>query len=209
MDSEGLGNIQLPKEQKQLLSRLMEKHPLRMDASAALLVIDVQRHFFDPASPVYFSQTKEIQGAIEKMVGVFVERKRPVFFSKHMDTSDTLMDGWWKNSLVKENPFAGFAIDSSEGEVFEKHTYDAFYQTDLEQSLRNLGVGIVVLVGVSTHLCIETTTRSAFVRGFQPVIPIDAVAAKNSIFHEGALINLAHGFSMLTTTKELVHCLER
>lgn len=47
-----------------------------------------------------------------------------------------------------------------------------------------------------THLCCETTARSAFIRGFDVFFTIDGTATYNEDFHFGTLYNLAHGFAV-------------
>jgi nicotinamidase-related amidase len=55
-----------------------------------------------------------------------------------------------------------------------------------------------------TNLCCETTVRSAFVKGFRPVLPIDATAAYNRQFHLATFKNLSFGFTPLMTTIEVI-----
>jgi isochorismate hydrolase len=59
-----------------------------------------------------------------------------------------------------------------------------------------------------THLCCETSARSAFMRGFEVFFPIDGTATYNRDFHLATLRNLAHGFATMTTVRELLIKLE-
>ncbi|MES0360330.1 MAG: isochorismatase family protein, partial [Anaerolineales bacterium] len=58
--------------------------------------------------------------------------------------------------------------------------------------------------GVMTHLCCETTARSAFVRGFEVFFVIDGTATYNEDYHMATLLNLAHGFTTPVLTKEVL-----
>ena len=89
-------------------------------------------------------------------------------------------------------------------EVLDKSQYDAFYQTSLEGHLRAEGVTQVVICGVMTHLCCETTARSAFTRGFQVFFTVDGTATYNMDHHRATLVNLSHGFAVPVLVKDMV-----
>ncbi len=55
-----------------------------------------------------------------------------------------------------------------------------------------------------THLCCETTARSAFVRGFEVFFTIDGTATYNKEFHFATLHNLAHGFALPILVDEIL-----
>jgi len=85
-----------------------------------------------------------------------------------------------------------------------KAQYDAFYETALENILRSSGSEQVVVTGVMTHLCVEATARSAFVRGFAVFVPADGTATYNRDFHAASLLNLSHGTAAMTTCSRLM-----
>jgi nicotinamidase-related amidase len=58
-----------------------------------------------------------------------------------------------------------------------------------------------------TNMCCETTARSAFVKGFDVVMPVDATAAYNYEFHLATFLNLAYMFSRPIKTKTLIDSL--
>ena len=49
-----------------------------------------------------------------------------------------------------------------------------------------------------THLCCETTARSAFVHGYEVFFLVDGTATYNQDFHRASLMNLAHGVAVLS-----------
>jgi len=79
--------------------------------------------------------------------------------------------------------------------VVTKHRYDAFHGTDLDLILRSNGVRTVVLTGVSTHVCVETTARTAFVRDYYTVVVADGCAAYSAQEHEASLKVIDHFFA--------------
>jgi isochorismate hydrolase len=94
-------------------------------------------------------------------------------------------------------------LDTSAGIVIPKCQYDAFYDTSLEQILHEWGVTQVIICGVMTHLCCETTARSAFTRGYEVFFTVDGTATYNENFHSATLLNLAHGFATLALVDEI------
>lgn len=87
--------------------------------------------------------------------------------------------------------------------MVEKNTYSAFGKTDLEERLVDLGVKEVIVSGVMTNLCCETTAREAFVRGFRVFFSADATATVNEELHEATLKNMAYGFAYLVDCQRL------
>lgn len=88
--------------------------------------------------------------------------------------------------------------------ILKKYAYDAFYKTELEKFLKEKEIKDIVASGVMTHLCCETTIRSAFIRGFNVYFPIDATATYNKKFHLATFYNLSHGFSIPVLSEEII-----
>lgn len=85
-----------------------------------------------------------------------------------------------------------------------KHKYDAFFETDLDAILRNLGVDTLVIVGTATNVCCESTARSAFFRDYQVAFPSDANASFDPGMHAAALATIDMFFGRVMTTAELL-----
>jgi bifunctional isochorismate lyase/aryl carrier protein len=85
-----------------------------------------------------------------------------------------------------------------------KGQYDAFHETPLMDTLTEKDVRQIVICGVMTHLCCETTARSAFVRGIDVFFAIDGTATYNEAFHRATLLNLSHGFAQPVLIEEII-----
>jgi ureidoacrylate peracid hydrolase len=68
--------------------------------------------------------------------------------------------------------------------VVDKVRFDAFQWTSLEPLLRGLGVTALMICGVVTNICVETTARSAFMRDFPVTLLADCCAAKTRRLHD-------------------------
>jgi isochorismate hydrolase len=179
-------------------------HPAR----AALLVLDMQAYFLRETSHAFIPSATAIIPGIQELIRVFADHQRPIIFTRHTNTpSDaSQMAFWWKDLLRPDIPESKIIpeLDTTTGVVLGKHQYDAFYGTDLEQILRTAGVGEVVVTGVMTHLCCETTARTAFMRGFGVIFAVDGTATYTEAFHRASILNLAHGFAIPTMIEEIL-----
>jgi len=100
-------------------------------------------------------------------------------------------------------------LDSSDGIIIEKNQYDAFYNTNLEQILHENNISQVIVCGVLTNICCETTARSAFVRGFETFFTIDGTAAYSEEHHMATISNLSYGFAIPILLDELFAILSK
>jgi isochorismate hydrolase len=175
---------------------------------SALLVLDMQAYFLDASSHAYIPSARAIVDGIVKLVKAYAACERPIILTQHMNTRDNagMMSRWWKDLLTAQNPLHQIIpeIDPSMGFIIKKSQYDAFHQTQLDEILRTSGVSQVVLCGVMTHLCCETTARSAFMYGYEVFFPVDGTATYNLHFHRASLLNLAHGFANLVFIKDVL-----
>ncbi|HSV75386.1 MAG TPA: isochorismatase family cysteine hydrolase [Chthonomonadales bacterium] len=185
---------------------------LRIDASAsALLVIDMQRYFLEPESPSYTCGGPAVLPTVKRLIDAFRAARRPVIFTRHVhraDGSDAgIMGWWWRGMCVEGTPESEVhpTLAPLPAEpVILKRRYSAFANTDLETVLRGLGVEDLVVCGVMTNMCCETTARDAYQRDHRVFFPADANGSVNEEMHLASLLNLAFGFACVTTADELI-----
>lgn len=120
------------------------------------------------------------------------------------------MGTWWRDLITIENPLSAIIpeFDYSHRMLLRKNQYDAFHETSLEEILLRKNVSQVVISGVMTHLCCETTARSAFMRGFEVFFLVDGTATYNQDHHLATLLNLSHGFAKPVLTTEIQAALQ-
>lgn len=175
---------------------------------AALLILDMQRYFLDPDSHAFIPSAGAIIPGLNRLGELFRFNMRPVIASQHINTAEDagMMSTWWSDLLTDDHPMINLHpdLDIKEGEILAKSQYNAFYQSDLADILGQSNTEQLVVCGVITHLCCETTAREAFVRGFEVFFPVDGTASYNQKFHQASLQNLAHGFAILTTVEQLL-----
>jgi len=188
----------------------IRKRPIVWEAPA-LLVLDLQEYFLSPDSHAFVPSAPAILPGILDLINAFRRASCPVIFTRHLNTPEDagMMAVWWRDLLTRGHPHAGLveALAAKAETVIEKSQYDAFHQTGLEELLQSTGVTDVVITGVMTHLCCETTARSAFMRGYRVWFAADGTASYNPDFHLAALRNLSHGFSVPVLVSELLEAL--
>ncbi len=192
-------------------AKLFYKHPEFefTGKNSALLVIDMQNFFKEPASHAFIPSFETIIPNISSLINTFKKNSLPVIFTRHVNTPENafMMGKWWKDILTEEDEYSVIIkdFDLSNHIIVKKPQYNAFYNTDLESILRSHKTNNLVITGVMAHLCCETTAREAFVRGFETYFVIDGTATYTEQFHRNTVMNLAHGFSAPVLTKEILN----
>ncbi len=145
--------------------------------NTALLVIDIQDSFkIDPARWASRNNPAFEQNVTE-LISTFREASQPIIWVLHNDTDPGFRPG---DPEVRLMDF----LDRREGEpLVVKNTRNAFTSTDLQQRLDALGVRKVVISGISTEQCCETTTRVAADLGYE----VDFVTEATATFPIGSL----------------------
>jgi ureidoacrylate peracid hydrolase len=179
------------------------------DFARALLVVDMQNGFCDPEGsfPKIGRGLDGAQAAVRNAAAAVRQARAagiPVIFTRHLYRPGRPDEG---RSLVTMSPelagVDGLAAGTWDAEVVselgcgpddlvvDKVRFDAFQWTSLEPLLRGLGVDDLVVCGVVTNLCVETTVRSAFMRDFRVTLLADCCAAQTRRLHEISLEVLA------------------
>jgi ureidoacrylate peracid hydrolase len=85
-----------------------------------------------------------------------------------------------------------------------KNRYSAFTATNLDLLLRARAVRTIIVTGVSTNVCVETTFRAGFELGYAIVVPLESCASWNQDLHEAALANVRHRFGVTPGVDEIL-----
>ena len=182
-------------------------------ARAALLVVDMQEFFLDRRSPAYLPPGRAALLNTRRLVEAFRRAGRPVLFTLHAHADPGrdggLMAAWWDRLCVAGSPGARIApvLEAPDCDVYRKTGYSAFSNPDLEKRLRAEKIAHLVLAGVKTDLCVESTARSAFDLGWLTFVAADATAARSEEQHIAALRAMARGFSVVTRAEEVAGAL--
>jgi nicotinamidase-related amidase len=177
--------------------------------TTALLILDMQN--------VFVPMTTTCLPHIKSLISHFQSRSLPTIFLQHGHSKAELTPPY-KNQLVRKwGPADSIATGSedwklmpdiaqfTEGHtIIAKNTYDGFINTDLANILKDLDVQTVVVCGVMTDCCCDTTARSAFNRGYETWLVKDACGTENESQHEAGLRGFGYGFGEVLESKEVM-----
>ncbi len=190
-----------------------EPLPIAVDlAKTALIIIDMQRDFLEPGG---FGETlgndvSRLAAAVEPCRAVLEAARRRGLLVIHTreghrpDLSDAPpakvergapslrigAPGPMGRILIRGEPGHDIiaALYPAHGEpVIDKPGKGAFYQTELELMLRNRGIENLLVAGVTTEVCVNTTVREANDRGYRCIVLADCCASYFPHFHEAGL----------------------
>lgn len=114
------------------------------------------------------------------------------------ETDPVADDGQWGSEILD-------AVAPQPGDiVIEKLRWDAFFGTELESILRNLDVTKLIVAGLQTNVCIETTARTAMMKNFEVAVPEDAVSTDGKALHFNGLDSLRVLYVEVAPWRELL-----
>ena len=160
----------------------------------ALLLVDCQRLFLDPASPAVLPGARRASAQAADLLSRFREAGRPVLHARFETRPGTPMARRWrpvKGRWAEVWP----PLASLRGEpLVVKGSYSAFRGTGLAARLRRLGVRRLRVAGFMTDLCVLSTVMDGFDAGFEVRVQGGACAARRPSLHAAALRLIARGF---------------
>lgn len=192
--------------------------------STALLVIDMQKAWTEPGAPWAFPEARTIIDNVNRLAGALRGAGGAVVWVQHA-TGAPGTPGYWSNYLdhfvsgaQRETALAAIqegspyrdldpALDVDERDLrIVKRRYSAMVHTssDLEPELKRRDVDTVIVTGVQTNMCVESTARDAMMLDFKVFMPRDAVAARTPEDHLAGLRTVAQVFADIRATAELV-----
>jgi biuret amidohydrolase len=160
------------------------KFEIRADNSA-LLVIDMQGDFVNPGAPYESPAAREMVEQLNGLIAACREVGIPAIFTAHEHRADGTDLGAVRHlhPLTADGSALKAGTDGVElypkldvqpgDHIIRKRRYSAFFSTDLDLLLRNLGVKVLIVAGVATNVCCESTTRDAFFRDYEVVFLSD------------------------------------
>jgi biuret amidohydrolase len=213
-----------------------EPAPLSVDTeTAALLIIDMQRDFLEPGGfgAALGNDVSRLQAAVGPCRAMLTAARKLAMLVIHTreghrpDLSDApplkVERGDRKNRIGALGPMGRILVRGEPGHdiipelyplagepVIDKPGKGAFYQTDFELMLRNRAIDTLLVAGVTTEVCVNTTVREANDRGFRCIVLSDCCASYFPEFHEAGLAMIkAQGgiFGWVTPSRHLIDAL--
>jgi len=191
-------------------------------AHTAVVVIDMQNDFCDEKGFVATRRGTDLtdtRAIIPKLVELLdtARKVKAKVVLVHMSTSDddltgpimdrlkrvnaserTCPEGSWGAELIPE-----IVLEEDDIMVY-KNRYSAFIKSDLDKRLKSMGIKTLIMTGVATNVCVESTARDGYMLDFYIVVPEDLVACAHKELQDISIRNLGSYFATITSSKEIM-----
>ena len=146
----------------------------------ALLIIDVQNDYFEGGKSELYNSHKALMN-IEKVLKLFREKGLPIIHVQHINTRagaafflpDTAGVSIHKNLTPLDNET-----------LIVKHAPNSFLNTNLSSVLQEKGISQLIICGMMSHMCVDTTARACMDFGLKVTLLEDACATKDLIYNQ-------------------------
>lgn len=148
-----------------------------------LLIIDIQNDYFKGgAMELAGAEEAALQAA--QLMGKFRSEDKPIIFMQHMASEQA---SFFKPNTLGVNIHQSVA--PQQGDMILQKSYpNSFRDTELLALLRKAGIQELIICGMMTHMCVDTTVRAAFDLGFSCKLIGDACATK-SLEYDGRSVD--------------------
>jgi nicotinamidase-related amidase len=135
--------------------------------NSALLIIDVQNGMFLEENPVF--NDKLVISNIQQLLGNARSNNVPIIYIQHNAPTGKMLEPGTKAWEI--HPEITPAIRDT---VIQKTTPDAFYKTNLQEVLQKLPIERLIIAGIQSEVCVDTTCRNAYSLGYEITLVTDA-----------------------------------
>jgi nicotinamidase-related amidase len=148
---------------------------------SALLIVDMQKDFAEPSGRLFVGES--ILSTIQPMKALLEKARRKgvrvIYTQDWHEPSDPEFEIWgyhcikstWGAEIIDE-------LQQKPGDiVIRKKTYDPWYNTELEGSLRKGETETLIVTGTVSNICVLHTVAGGTLRGYRVVVPVDCISA--------------------------------
>jgi nicotinamidase-related amidase len=150
----------------------------------ALIMVDIQNDYFDGGKNPLYNSEKAAKNA-RKVLDFFRNKNLPIFHIQHINLQEGatffLPDTNGKEiyNIVKPMP---------NEKVFIKHKPNSFFQTGLRDNLEKIEIKKIIICGMMSHMCIDTTVRAAKDYLYDVLVINDACTTKDLIWENEKIL---------------------
>jgi len=173
----------------------------------AVLVVDMLNDFCKPGGAMVLPGYERLIGPQRAIIGAARQSGGPIVFiadshrpnvrrdREFLKRTPHCIEGSWGAQVIDD-------LEAHRDDIFLiKRRYSAFFNTDLDLTLRDLEIETVIVMGVVTNICVRSTVHDAFFHGYQVVVAEDAVAATGPREQESSLYDIATHFGVVSDSR--------
>ncbi|MBI4321522.1 MAG: cysteine hydrolase [Chloroflexi bacterium] len=187
----------------------------------ALVVVDVQNDFCHSEGDLgrRAGDVSRIQAAVRDLVGLIIQARDKgvaIIFIRAVHGAWTDSETWLRRRkdvpvaqlrTCQDNTWGGdfYEVQPLPGDkVIAKPRYSAFYGTELDVMLRARGIRTLLMTGVTTNVCVESTARDGMQRDYDIVLVENCCGTTRDEDHQATLRNIRNQFGVVATSGEVV-----
>lgn len=181
--------------------------------TTAVVVVDMQNGFCHPDGALYAPGSESVIDPITELVERAREAGSRIVYTRDVHPPEQFEDAHYYDEFdrwgehVLEGSWEAELVDEldvrDEDLVVEKHTYDAFHETQLDGWLSARGIKDLVICGTLANVCVLHTGGSAGLRDYRPLMVSDCIGALEDDHHEYALEHADWLFGEVVESGEL------
>lgn len=147
----------------------------------ALILIDIQNDYFEGGKFELYRALEAATNA-EKVLNIFRQDKLPIYHIQHINDFENA-PFFCKNSFGAEIFEKVKPLSASNEKLIVKHYPNSFLNTTLKDELVKAEISDVVICGMMTHMCIDTTVRACFNFGLKVTLISDSCTTRDLVFN--------------------------
>jgi ureidoacrylate peracid hydrolase len=178
-------------------------------ARAAVVVVDMINEFCKPGGAMVLPGYERLVPPQQQVIAAARATGMPILWVHDVHRANVRQDREWlkRTPHSVENTWAVEIIDDLGARPDDIHVvkrrYSAFFGTDLDLTLKDLGVTQLVIFGVVTNICVRSTVHDAFFLGYDIAVPQDCCAATGPREQDSSLYDIATHFGTVTDADTL------
>lgn len=191
-----------------------KREAVRLDASrAAVIVVDMVNDFCKPGGAMVLPGYESLVGPQLAIIEAARASGAPVIWvhdshrrnmrrdREWLKRTPHCVEGSWGTEIIED-------LGAREDEIHViKHRYSAFFNTDLDVTLKDMVVDQIVVIGVVTNICVRSTVHDGFFLGYEIVVPEDACAATGPREQASSLYDIATHFGVVSDAASVAQAL--
>lgn len=182
-------------------------------ARTAVLVVDMVNDFCKPGGAMVLPGYEKLVPSQRRLIDTGRSCGAPIIWIHDAHRPGMRLEREWaKRSAHCLEGTWGVEIIEDLGALREeihviKRRYSAFFQTDLDLTLKDMQVAQLVVFGVVTNICVRSTVHDAFFNGYDVVVPRDCCAATGPREQESSLYDIATHFGIVSDSEAIYRSL--
>jgi ureidoacrylate peracid hydrolase len=189
---------------------------IRIDAkTSAIVVVDMLNEFCKPGGAMVLPGYERLVPPQKRLIEAGRQAGCPIVFAVDTHRKNVRQDREWlkRTPHCVEGGWGAAVIEDLDPRLDDiyvvKRRYSAFFNTDLDVTLKDLRVDTVVVCGVVTNICVRSTVHDAFFLGYTVIVPEDCVAATGPREQASSLYDIATHFGTVSSADEVAAALLR